>query len=210
MICYTVITNNYDLLKPPRVVSKGWDYICFSDRHHDSKVWQTQVIEGDNRKVKILPQDELFTGVTLYIDGSIQVIGDLNEFVKEVGEFAIPVHIERDCTYAEAKAVVRLKNIDRDTVKTQVSRYRDNGFPAHWGLGANGVILRDTSDIIMRRICRRWWIEYLRGAKRDQLSLMYTCWRHNIKPDLFSRKIFDKYFKKGKHNKFHTPGRSSI
>ena len=39
-VCYTVITNNYDTLKDPLVVSKDWRYVCFSDRGFKSKVWE--------------------------------------------------------------------------------------------------------------------------------------------------------------------------
>lgn len=30
-VCYTVITGNYDILKQPRVLTPGWEYICFTD-----------------------------------------------------------------------------------------------------------------------------------------------------------------------------------
>jgi len=201
MICYTTITNNWDILKEP-YISEGWDYVCFSDKFQNSPVWQTHVTSDHNRDMKIKPQDHLFAGLTLYIDGSIEVIGDLNEFIKEVGSFAIWHHPERNCTYDEAKAVIRLKRSPRVTVHQQMKRYKECGFPEDWGLGANGVMLRDLSDLTIRRICREWMVEYKRSVPRDQLSLMYVCWKNGLKPHLFGRDIFSKYFRKHSHNRF--------
>ena len=40
MIVYTVITNDYDTLRDPRVVTPGWRYVCFSDQPIESDVWE--------------------------------------------------------------------------------------------------------------------------------------------------------------------------
>ena len=198
--CYTIITNNYDSLKEPTVVSKGWEYVCLSDRMRTSETWKVHLIEGDNRDYKIRPYNVLFEGITLYVDGSMQIIGDLNELIEEVPTwFSIWKHPHRNCTYKEAKAVVSLKNQNKGLVDQQMQRYKDEGFPGNWGLGANGIMIRDTSDRGVRRICEEWWIEYGKGASRDQLSLMYCFWKRAVKPHLFRDFIMQKYFIWGAH-----------
>ena len=199
MICYTVITNNYDQLKDPKIVSDGWEYICLSDQPIESDVWQYRHLECHNREPKIMAH-EYFDGLTLYIDGSISIHGDLNEFIAEVpGWFSIWQHPHRNCTYIEADAVIKLKGMDPVIVHSQMERYISEGFPCNFGLGACGIMLRDLSDEAVQTICDLWWSEWERGAKRDQLSLMYSFWKMGFKPDLFSKEIMRKYFKWGDH-----------
>jgi len=198
MICYTVITNDYDELKEP-FVSEGWRYIVFSDRFIESEHWECYITDKHNRDIKIRPHKELFHEPCLYVDGSIEIIGNLNEFITEVPTwFSIWKHPHRDCVYDEADAVVRLKGCHPGLVKQQMARY---DIPKHWGLGANGIMLRDLSDSKVRQICERWWKEYQNGVERDQLSLMPVFHKMGYKPDLFGNDIMNKYFKWGKHEK---------
>jgi hypothetical protein len=95
--------------------------------------------------------------------------------------------------------VVRLKGCNRNRVDRQLKRYKNHSLPGNWGLGANGVMLRDLSDPDVQRINEMWWREFQRGVKRDQLSLMYCFWRLGKYPHLFSNQVFNRYFKWGKH-----------
>lgn len=199
-VCYTTITNNYDQLKDPRVVSEGWDYVCFSDRFIDSDVWQVHVVKDHNRLIKIKGYLYVFHELALYVDGSIEIIGDLNQFITEVPNwFTIWKHPHRSCTYKEGNAIVRLKGMNRTKVDNQLQRYKRNGLPGNWGLGANGIMLRDFSDRRVRRICDKWWREYTFGVKRDQLSLMYVFYKLGYKPNLFGNEVMNKYFIWGNH-----------
>ena len=62
-VVYTAIIGNYDELKEPKVISEGFDYVCFTDDVKlKSKVWKIIVVDNpqrlDNtrlsRKIKIL------------------------------------------------------------------------------------------------------------------------------------------------------------
>ncbi|GAG31094.1 unnamed protein product, partial [marine sediment metagenome] len=122
-------------------------------------------------------------------------VGDLNEFCSEVPNwFSISKHPHRNCIYDEIKAVVKLKGIDLNDAFDQHRRYDIDGFPKNFGLGENGVMLRDLSDKKVHDICDMWWDEYSKGIKRDQCSLMYCFWKLGYMPDLFSQSIFNKYF----------------
>lgn len=190
--CYTVITNSYDELKDP-YVSDGWQYVVFSDRHLDSDVWDCIITEKHNRDIKIRPHLEMFENLTLYVDGSIEIVGNLNEFVSEVPNwFSIWQHPHRQCTFDEAATVISIKGMNSKRVWKQMERYKS--LPRNWGLGANGIMLRDLADEKVKQICELWWSEFNRGAPRDQLSLMYCFWSMGYKPDLFDNSIMQKYF----------------
>ena len=197
--CYTVITKGYDELKPcPE--SRGWEYIVFTDSFIDVHPWRCVITDKHNRELKLRPQGELFNNLTLYVDGSIQITGDLNQFCSEVPQFYTAwKHPHRDTVRQEASAVVRLKGCDKTQVKEQIDRYRDAGWRDNMGLAACGVLLRDLSDKSVRDINHTWYREWKNSCGRDQLSFMYSFWRSGYAPDLFGNDIFNKYFKWGKH-----------
>lgn len=196
---YTVISNSYDTLKDPKIVSDGWEYICLSDQPIESDVWQYRHLECHNREPKIMAH-EYFDGLTLYVDGSISIHGDLNEFIAETPNwFSLWSHPHRGCTYEEAEAVIKLKGMSPTSVYNQVDRYAKEGFPYNFGLGANGIMLRNLSDPTVQAICDLWWTEWERGTKRDQLSLMYSFWKMGYEPDLFNDSVMQKYFHWGNH-----------
>ena len=197
--CYTVISPaSYDELKPPRIISEDWQYVVFSDRHIESDVWDCIVTDKHNRDIKIRPHLALFNNLTLYVDGSIEIIGDLNQFITEVPTWlTLWKHPSRNCTFDEAATVIDIKGMKADKVWRQMARYKS--MPRNWGLAANGIMLRDLSDSKVIEICDMWWDEWERGAKRDQLSLMWCFYSLGYKPDLFDNSIMNKYFNWGRH-----------
>ena len=196
--CFTTITNNYDELRDP-YVSDGWEYVVFSDRHLESDIWNCIVTDKHNRELKIKPNTEMHRTLNLYVDGSIQIIGDLNEFISEVPQWwSMWKHPHRNTLKQEAKAVVKLKGMNQALVDQQMDRYKKAGFK-DIGLAACGVILRDLSDQVVRDMCNDWYDEWLNSCGRDQLSMPYVFWKHGFEMDLFGNDIFNKFFKWGKH-----------
>lgn len=197
--CFTCITNNYDDLKDPLVITPGWEYVVFSDKYLKSDVWNCIVTEKHNREIKIKPNTELHKNLTLYVDGSIHIIGDLNEFCSEVPNWwSMWKHPHRDTLKQEARAVVKLKGMNKELVRQQMYRYSKAGF-RDIGLAACGVLLRDLSDPDVVKLCNSWYDEWLNSCGRDQLSCPYVFWKHGYKMDLFGNEVFNKYFKWGKH-----------
>ena len=107
-------------------------------------------------------------------------------------------HPHRDCIYAESESVIGKGKAEAELTHAQMSLYRAAGFPEKWGLGANGIIVRDLSNPEVWDINERWWAEWKKGVTRDQLSLMYCFWQAGWYPDWIR---VGTYFKKGKHNK---------
>jgi len=204
MIIYTVITNNYDDLKEPRVVTPGWRYICFTDKPLQSEVWEIHHIDnipGIDRKIKIKAHDYFDDKVSIYIDGSFLIKGNLDVFISTVKtRFSLCIYQRFDCLYQEAELLVRRGMVDIELWNAQKRRYQQEGFPAGWGLGRNGILVRDLSHPEVQDINERWWEEYQRGVKRDQLSLMYCFWATSSRPDFYKRRISRPFFKQKKHN----------
>ena len=204
MIIYTVITNNYDTLKEPKVVTPGWRYICFSDRPIQSKVWEVRLIEntpGIDRRIKIKGHDYFKHKVVIYVDGSFVIKGNLNVFISRIStNFSLLVNNRISCTYAEAELLLRRNMINPERWEMQKEKYQREGFPVNWGQGRNGLLIRNLSDPKVQEINERWWDEYQNGAQRDQLSLMYCFWKAGTRPMFYPRNVTRPFFKLKKHN----------
>ena len=58
--------------------------------------------------------------------------------------------------------------------KRQIAAYKREGFPRHYGLYENSILIRKHKDEEVRRLMEAWWDEYMRYPTRDQLSLPYV------------------------------------
>ncbi|MCK4816160.1 DUF616 domain-containing protein [bacterium] len=189
---YTCITDAYDPLYSPAYVDQRLDYFCFSES--PSNVvgpWKFKRIDlqylnakDQNRYIKMHPHKVLPEyDVTLYIDGSIRIVGDVHEMVTKAlqleGDIFLYDHHERNCIYSEAAACAHCSHDWIWTIARQMRRYSREGYPVNNGLYEAGVILRRNTDRVSK-IMEYWWIEYSQGAKRDQLSLTYVCWKLGV------------------------------
>jgi len=189
---YTCITQGYDSLKAPLFIDKRFSYFCFTD--NPSRVlppWEFHPIslrglspKDQNRYIKMHPHDFLPAyDVTVYVDGSIQIVGDIHELVLSAlnspEDIFLYRHPQRSCIFAEAAACADLSHDWIWTIVSQMRRYSSAGYPVENGLFEGNVIIRKKSASV-RRLMEQWWREYSAGAKRDQLSLPYVAWRFAI------------------------------
>lgn len=190
---YTCITDGYDELRSPRVLTKDVDYLCFNDGSiYVPEPWLD--IRTDfpysgkdvNRYVKILshaiPQLALYD-LTIYIDGAIEIVGDLAPLIKHVisanGHTFLYEHPSRTCVYREARACVEsMKAPIAGTIKL-MEQYRKEGMPKNYGLFEGGIIARK-KDKKAERLMDKWWETYLNDVKRDQLALIYSSWKTSV------------------------------
>src|ERR1035437_508260 len=111
-IIYTAISDEYDNLKDPAIITPGWKYICYTNNKAvKSNVWEVIYLDSlttkEQRKIKIIPPFEYDT--CLWIDGSILINCNLDEFIKEnpKGYYTIMKHPTRNCVYQEAVACIQ-------------------------------------------------------------------------------------------------------
>jgi len=202
-VIYTAIFGGYDGLVEPDYKPEGWDFVCFSDRDLQSETWDvrpTLPLYIDNtrtaRKHKLLPH-RLFPDYeySLWLDGNIKVVGDVNELVSHLGgcNYATYDHSQnqldpRNCIYGEANTILQLgiKNNGnyKDNpllIKEQMNRYRRDGYPENNGLVVQMEVLRRHNEKDVIESMENHWNELKYNSKREQLSFNYIAWKNDLK-----------------------------
>lgn len=196
---YTCVTDGYDHICSPAILTPGVDYICFNDGSIDvPKPWQdvkidrTYLGKDANRYLKILPHLNNILQVydlTIYIDGSVKIVGDLTPLIQQIidaeGQTCIYEHPHQNCIYKEAYMCAVTGKDWFWRIERQIKYYRNSGYPSGAGLFECGVILRRHSEKNVQALMNAWWGAYQSGIKRDQISLPYLSWRlgtpiHNL------------------------------
>ena len=92
----------------------------------------------------------------------------------------MPKHYLRDCIYDEAKECIILKKENSKTIFSQMKKYRNEGMPKNFGLGENGILLRNHNNPEVIQIMELWWEQLQKFSKRDQLSLGFALWKSGL------------------------------
>lgn len=220
---YTAIFGGYDVLREPKVIPSSCDFICFTDKKQDVPIWQMREVAAPHddptrnaRMYKILPHR--FLGgyeYSVWIDGNMLVRGDVNELIDTYLKDARVAAYDhryarhrdreespdsRSCIYKEADFLLELAKRGRvkddpKLIKTQVERYRKEGYPADHGMLLSTVFLRRHNDPDVVCTMERWWDELKRGSKRDQMSFNYAVWKENLRVAYIKENVRNnKYF----------------
>ena len=195
---YTCLVGDYANIQEPQYLNPDMDYIIFTDQDlsKDSK-WKKIDLKkyGEyekltpvamNRRVKMLSHEYLSDyDYTVYIDSTVRVAADLYPMVCNMGDALIGVHIHasRDCIYMEGEAVIYSGKTGVKNVAEQLSRYRKEGFPEHYGLFQNSIIIKNQTKDKCKWLMMSWWNEYRKDNTRDQISLPYILWKNDIKKE---------------------------
>jgi len=184
-VVYSVITGKDSVyqLNEPKIVTPGWDYICFTDKKINSDIWEIVKIQKYSispqkmsRKIKILSTTFLSEyDFSLYIDSRFTIQCNLDKFLKSSdaknNDIVVMRHNKRKCAYKEA---LKLKIY----TSKQINRYAKENFPNNFGLFAPGIMIRNHKSKNLSNMLRCWWNEVLLGSHRDQISLAYSIWKH--------------------------------
>lgn len=214
-VVYTCITGGYDGIINPTFISEGFDYICFTDNESlKSDIWEIRPLPKETeelsqvkkqRYVKINPHLLLNEyDLSIWVDGNVTIKGDLNKFISEnISDNCsvyVPKHPSRNCIYAEEKVVVRMQKDKIDNTKPQIDRYREEGFPEHYGLLQSNILLRKHNEQDCIKLMEEWFNEVKNGSHRDQLSFNYVTWKNkDINIIYLNKNIY-------KSNYFHWDG----
>jgi hypothetical protein len=213
-VVYTCITGKYDTLKDPTIIDSTWDYVCFTDNPTlKSNVWKVCLIpeikthqHKHARKVKTL--FHLYVGEyknILWVDASYTLISRPSDFIPLINpsnlQLAVSHHGVRDCIYDEGVACINLGKDLSNTINTQLTKYRRNGYPPHNGLAETGILFRKNVPEIIDAMLD-WWKEISEHSVRDQLSFNYVMWKHaTINWELFPHNLKENIGKLNKHTK---------
>lgn len=195
---YSCIVGSYDRLIDPVYVEHGVDYFMFTDQDiPSSSAWtKIDITKMDeygelsntmlNRKIKILQSNILREyDYTIYVDGNIEVVSGVTPIIANMGctSFGVHYHRRRDCIYDEVIAVKHLKRIRGEEMDHQMNVYKREGYPQHFGLYENSILIRDNRDAVTQNLMGAWWDEYNRFSTRDQLSLPYVIWKQGFRKE---------------------------
>jgi len=189
-VVFTIITGNYDNLKPIQVKNPDWRYIAIVDNLDiDPNGWELLHIsalnppEGLNnlylqRWAKIIGAIEYFKCHTIYVDGKLSIEMDVT-FLASKDEFSIMKHPIRSCVYDEAHACNRLKKAESGMIEQQMSAYRKLGIPKYFGMFDTSLMIRKYTPEVVE-FGRKWWSELLEFTHRDQLSVTKVQWEMDM------------------------------
>jgi len=177
MTIYTAIFGNYEQLKEPVIVTPGWCYICFTDQHFESDIWETVSVptatdpRREARKYKALFHNYIDDKYSMWLDGSFRITVDLTRFWNQhYGlPFSAPNHPTRHCVYKEISSVLSNGRGGAAKIIEQGEHYRSIGVPANGGVITSGILLRERTQSCID-LCGEWWEETNAWSLRDQVS----------------------------------------
>ncbi len=191
---YSCIVGKYDDIKEPIVEEENVDYYMFTDQSiKEDSIWKKiDICEMEdlidkspfmiNRIIKMRPDVYLpHYDWTIYIDGTIQIVGGVRKTIEEMGNCCLGLHFhnERDCIYNEGIAVINQKKADKELLDKQIREYKELGFPSHFGLYENTIIVRKRVKYVTE-LMGYWLREYEKYPTRDQISLPFIMWKNDF------------------------------
>lgn len=189
---YTSIFGKYDQILEPYFVPNNCDFYIFTDQEVDSdSVWEKKEYTfqnwfsnaDKNRFLKMNPH-LLFASYkySIYIDGNVQVIADLTEYINKLNNIGICIHNHntRNCIYDELKAVIKTKRMTKNEAEKFKSYLMETNMPHNYGLLQCSVIVREHHNSTCIDVMESWWNLYSKFGKRDQLYLPLALFLHKI------------------------------
>jgi len=193
IIIYTAVFGNYDNIKEPLFVPDNCEFIIFTDQDIPSNsLWKKFDISKfanldefnsfdnilKNRYVKMNPH--LFFNdckYSIYIDGNVQVLTDLTEYIQDLGEYGIGIHqhFKRDCVYEEVKSCLAYGKITKEQLNLVNEELKKNNVKPNFGLYECCVIVREHNNTKCVEVMEAWWDSFKNNdmnLKRDQILLI--------------------------------------
>jgi Protein of unknown function (DUF616) len=205
-VVYTCLFGHSELFNDFEYERDGIDFVCFTDDPElRSEFWKIELMPRRAldparaaKKIKALPHVYLAQyDESLYIDNTVRLKATPKRLFEDyLAPANSPLvcfrHPERDCVYDEARVVVSIGFDTPQRVNPQMALYRYLGYPAHNGLAKSTFMLRRHHDPSLQRMLNTWIEQILCHSRRDQLSMLPSCWFENFRPDYIALK-FDDY-----------------
>lgn len=210
----SAIIGGYDEVKSIPSI-EGVDYFLFTDQDKDiPEPWTGLLVNKEDqhprsqaKKYKLLTHKFFPYYTTLvWLDGSVAIksdsaLFDIIQYAK-YGNLWQFKHPARDCLYEEAQFSLTLPKYQEVSrgIRKQISDYYWDGFPAHYGLWASGIIVRNNIRQI-NNMFELWAHHCAAYSYQDQVSQPYVCWQTGVSPQVFDKNLWgNDWFELQGHN----------
>jgi len=182
----------------PLVSIPDVDRSCFTDLDIKHDFYQIRKMNLDplaavrrQRFIKICIPDEIFDNYehSVYVDCKRNSVIDfewLLNFMEPGSDLVTRRHKTRDCVYSEGRICIDKRIDDEATILKQLDFYRSKNYPVHNGLHYSFILLRRHTKKL-KEFSRLWWEQLEKYSFRDQISLPYVAWKHNMKISICAR-----------------------
>jgi len=178
-VVVTCITNDYDTLKDPWVVTPGVEYICFTDHpeKYASNAWEIRPLPEQHpkidRKIKMLTHKYVDFDQCVWVDGVMHIIDDLRKFydLLQVASIAVKYHPVRNNYADEIKRAIANGRGDKKILTRQQKKYKSTKAKEK-GLYELGVFAKNNTPYT-QAFMEAWWEEFTEFPSRDQISFPY-------------------------------------
>ena len=216
-VVYSVLLGEYDKIHP-FILQEGFDFILFTDIsniNYNETNWTIiplpKKLKNLNlsrvkkqRFIKLHPH--LFFknyNLSIYIDASFQIKGDLNEFLVRILSEKYKIytfeHPDRNKIINETFAVVEFGKERLNMSKFIRERYKKEKFPDNNGLIESCLIIRKHNEKEVIKQMENWYEEIEKYSHRDQLSFNYISWKTGVKFKYISKSFTMNYFNQHSH-----------
>ncbi|HSF52246.1 MAG TPA: glycosyltransferase domain-containing protein [Algoriphagus sp.] len=209
ILIYTIVTNNYDAVKPAPNYP-GFRYWLFSD-NEDLRVpgWETKSLPKSDNPIKqqrlLKINSFLHTAgfdMTIYIDGNMELVKNPAEFLQKyyTGGFLTTQHPKRSTIREEAREILRKHKDLPENVEKTLTYAEEIGYQDDLGLFETMVLVRDKSHQVA--ILEEKWAKLLGTfSHRDQLSLPIASFLTGVKVNVIPRTTTFSYMKRNRGHK---------
>ena len=202
---YTVITGNFDNLRPPQfyLASPKWEYVSFSDRPRKVSPWvnqsfpQTGDSRFDSRIPKIMPHlllpDSEFS---IYMDGAFRMSCDPITAIGLLGDADLAVfhHPTNHDYHDEYQHYIKLQGWAPSDVTLEYSTMNADRVPVTGEFYAGGVVIRRHCEAV-ERFNELWMRYHAGGSNNDQFSLYRAIVESRVRVNLIpGDPLFSSYF----------------
>jgi len=182
----------------PKISISDVDRFCFTDLDIENDFYQIEKMSLDplvavrrQRFVKICIPDEIFDNYeySVYVDCKRNSVIDfewLLSFMEPGSDFVTRQHKTRDCVYEEGRACIEKRKDNETIILKQLDFYRRENYPTHNGLHYSYILLRRHTERLKVFSCL-WWDQVRRYSYRDQISLPYVAWKHDMRISICAR-----------------------
>ncbi len=180
---FMAISNGYDDIKEPEIVSDNADYFVFTDGDvPEGSVWQAlpfEFVSNDPtrtaRFVKTHPH--LYFKEydwAIWVDANLMLTcapEDLLPSPSSSDKLLTWSHPLRDCVYDEGEECIKRSKDSEGIIGGHMASLKQRNFPRKAGLFETSVVVSKMGDAQVEEVFNVWWAEISRWSRRDQLSL---------------------------------------